>query len=62
MKESLLIALANGLVNNVVLARFLGLCSFMGVSNKVESRYRHCHGDDLRTDHFNLRWLALLST
>ena len=37
MKELLLIALANGLVNNVVLARFLGLCSFMGVSNKVES-------------------------
>ena len=37
MKELLLIALANGLVNNVVLSRFLGLCSFMGVSNKVES-------------------------
>ena len=37
MKELLLIVLANGLVNNVVLARFLGLCSFMGVSNKVES-------------------------
>lgn len=29
--------LANGLVNNVVLSRFLGLCSFMGVSNKIES-------------------------
>jgi electron transport complex protein RnfA len=29
--------LANGLVNNVVLSRFLGLCSFMGVTNKIES-------------------------
>ncbi len=37
MKELLLMALANGLVNNVVLSRFLGLCSFMGVSNKIES-------------------------
>ncbi|NDL62970.1 MULTISPECIES: electron transport complex subunit RsxA [Enterobacterales] len=37
MKEILLIVLANGLVNNIVLARFLGLCSFMGVTNKVDS-------------------------
>ncbi len=37
MKELLLMVLANGLVNNVVLSRFLGLCPFMGVSNKVES-------------------------
>jgi len=37
MRELLLIILANGLVNNVVLSRFLGLCSFMGVSNKVSS-------------------------
>ena len=37
MNELLLIVLANGLVNNVVLARFLGLCSFMGVTNKIES-------------------------
>lgn len=37
MREILLIILANGLVNNVVLSRFLGLCSFMGVTNKIES-------------------------
>lgn len=37
MRDLLLIILANGLVNNVVLSRFLGLCSFMGVSNKVSS-------------------------
>lgn len=37
MKELLLMVLANGLVNNVVLSRFLGLCPFMGVSNKIES-------------------------
>jgi electron transport complex protein RnfA len=37
MHELLLIVLANGLVNNVVLSRFLGLCSFMGVTNKIES-------------------------
>lgn len=37
MKELLLMILANSLVNNVVLSRFLGLCPFMGVSNKVES-------------------------
>ncbi|QWA13534.1 MULTISPECIES: electron transport complex subunit RsxA [Sodalis] len=37
MKEILLIVLANGLVNNIVLSRFLGLCSFMGVTNKVDS-------------------------
>ena len=37
MRDLLLIILANGLVNNVVLSRFLGLCSFMGVTNKIES-------------------------
>lgn len=37
MKELFLIILANGLVNNVVLARFLGLCSFMGVTNRITS-------------------------
>ncbi|MFC3395550.1 electron transport complex subunit RsxA [Brenneria rubrifaciens] len=37
MKEILLIILANILVNNVVLSRFLGLCSFMGVTNQVKS-------------------------
>ncbi|MCV9877454.1 electron transport complex subunit RsxA [Brenneria izbisi] len=37
MKEILLIMLANILVNNVVLARFLGLCSFMGVTHQVKA-------------------------
>ncbi|MEC5320299.1 electron transport complex subunit RsxA [Brenneria populi subsp. brevivirga] len=37
MKEILLIMLTNILVNNVVLARFLGLCSFMGVTNQVKA-------------------------
>ncbi|MFE8103871.1 electron transport complex subunit RsxA [Brenneria goodwinii] len=37
MKEILLIMLTNILVNNVVLARFLGLCSFMGVTNQVHA-------------------------
>ncbi|MCG8707808.1 electron transport complex subunit RsxA [Brenneria sp. 4F2] len=37
MKEILLIMLTNILVNNVVLARFLGLCSFMGVTNQVRA-------------------------
>jgi len=27
------------LVNNVILARFLGLCSFMGVTNRVDSAF-----------------------
>ncbi len=31
------ILLSTALVNNVVLVKFLGLCSFMGVSNKVDS-------------------------
>lgn len=37
MQELGLLIVANMLVNNVVLSRFLGLCPFMGVSNKVES-------------------------
>ncbi len=35
--ESLLIILSTALVNNVVLVKFLGLCPFMGVSNKLDS-------------------------
>ena len=34
MEQVLLILLATVLVNNVVLVRFLGLCPFMGVSNR----------------------------
>lgn len=37
MGEYLLLILGTALVNNVVLVKFLGLCSFMGVSNKIDS-------------------------
>jgi electron transport complex protein RnfA len=37
MGEYLMIILGTALVNNVVLVRFLGLCPFMGVSNKLSS-------------------------
>ncbi len=37
MTESFLILLSAILVNNFVLVQFLGLCPFMGVSNKVET-------------------------
>jgi len=37
MQEILVLLLANILVNNVVLARFLGLCPFMGVSSQISS-------------------------
>ena len=36
MSEHLLILLSTVLVNNFVLVRFLGLCPFIGVSNKLE--------------------------
>ncbi len=37
MSELFLILLGTVFVNNFVLTRFLGLCPFMGVSNKLES-------------------------
>lgn len=37
MVEHLLIIVSTAVVNNVVLAKFLGLCPFMGVSNKIDS-------------------------
>jgi electron transport complex protein RnfA len=37
MNEYLLLIVSTALVNNVVLVKFLGLCPFMGVSNKVDS-------------------------
>ncbi|NJN45548.1 MAG: electron transport complex subunit RsxA [Candidatus Competibacteraceae bacterium] len=37
MNEYLLILLGTALVNNVVLVKFLGLCPFMGISNKLDS-------------------------
>lgn len=37
MKEYLLMMISAALVNNVILARFLGLCSFMGVTTRVDT-------------------------
>ncbi len=37
MTEYLLLLISTVLVNNFVLVKFLGLCPFMGVSNKVET-------------------------
>jgi len=37
MSDYFLLLLATALVNNVVLVKFLGLCPFMGVSNKLDS-------------------------
>lgn len=37
MQEALLILIGTVLANNFVLARFLGLCPFLGVSTKLES-------------------------
>jgi electron transport complex protein RnfA len=37
MQEMMLLIVGAALVNNVVLARFLGLCSFMGVTTKLDT-------------------------
>lgn len=37
MRDYLLILLGAALVNNAVLVRFLGLCPFMGVSNRIDA-------------------------
>ncbi|RCU52550.1 MULTISPECIES: electron transport complex subunit RsxA [Corallincola] len=37
MSDYFLLLVGTALVNNVVLAKFLGLCPFMGVSNKIDS-------------------------
>ena len=37
MPEFLLVLISTILVNNFVLVQFLGLCPFMGVSNKLET-------------------------
>ena len=36
MKEYVLLFVSAALVNNVILARFLGLCSFMGVTTRID--------------------------
>jgi electron transport complex protein RnfA len=37
VKEYILLFVSAALVNNVILARFLGLCSFMGVTTRVDT-------------------------
>lgn len=37
MTELLLLIVSTALVNNVVLAKFLGLCPFMGVSSRIDN-------------------------
>jgi electron transport complex protein RnfA len=37
MREYLLLMVSAALVNNVILARFLGLCSFMGVTTRIDT-------------------------
>lgn len=37
MQEYILLMVSAALVNNVILARFLGLCSFMGVTTRIDT-------------------------
>ena len=37
MQDVLLVLLSTAIVNNVVLAKFLGLCPFMGTSSRIET-------------------------
>ncbi len=37
MKETVMMMIGAALVNNVILARFLGLCSFMGVTTRIDT-------------------------
>ena len=37
MKELILLIISAAIVNNVVMSQFLGLCTFLGVSKKVET-------------------------
>lgn len=37
MQEIIMVIVGAALVNNVVLMRFLGLCSFMGVTTRVDT-------------------------
>lgn len=37
MTKLLLIAIGSAIVNNVVLSQFLGICAFLGVSNKIKT-------------------------
>ncbi len=42
MTEFFLLLISTILVNNFVLVKFLGLCPFMGVSNKLDSALGMC--------------------
>lgn len=48
MKEYLIILVGAVLVNNYVLAKFLGICPFLGVSKKLDSAVRHERRGHLR--------------
>ncbi|MGE5503399.1 MAG: electron transport complex subunit RsxA [Actinomycetota bacterium] len=37
MRDMIMLFVSAALVNNVILARFLGLCSFMGVTTRIET-------------------------
>ena len=37
MQEYIFLMCSAALVNNVILARFLGLCSFMGVTTRIDT-------------------------
>ncbi|HLA33849.1 MAG TPA: Rnf-Nqr domain containing protein, partial [Rhodocyclaceae bacterium] len=37
MQEFVMMMIGAALVNNVILARFLGLCSFMGVTTRIDT-------------------------
>ena len=37
MREHLFLLISTALVNNVVMVKFLGLCSFMGISKRIDS-------------------------
>ena len=37
MQDYIMLIIVTALVNNVILVKFLGLCPFMGVSNKIDS-------------------------
>ena len=50
--EYILIFIAAVFVNNVVLAQFLGICPFLGVSKKVETAASNIRVDDRNHRYF----------
>ena len=45
--EYILIFISAIFVNNIVLSQFLGICPFLGVSKKVETRTYYCYYSDI---------------